>query len=90
MESLSTGCSVVASNTQPVREVIESGKEGILVDFFDTNALASRIDELIKDPAYRSILSKNARNKIVDSKYDLKNCLREQVELIEEVIQSCS
>ncbi len=41
LEALSTGCVVVGSKTAPVMEVIEDEVNGLLVDFFDTEAIAS-------------------------------------------------
>ena len=86
MESLSTGCSIVASNTAPVQEIIKSGQEAILVDFFDPDGMASRIDELIQDTEHRIYLGNNARNKIVHSQYDLEYTLKNQLQLINEVL----
>ena len=34
LEAMAVGCSIVASDTQPVREVIRNGVNGLLVDFF--------------------------------------------------------
>jgi len=61
LEAMAAGCVIVASNTQPVREVIEDGENGILVDFFDTAALSSRLIEALSNPEKYSRLSKNAR-----------------------------
>lgn len=47
MEAMSCGAVVLASDTAPVREVIEDGRNGFLTDFFDTDTMASRIDDLL-------------------------------------------
>ena len=84
-ESLSTGCCVVASNTDPVQEAITSGSNGILVDFFDIDGMAARVDELIKDSEHRHFLKKAARQRVIESKYDLKTCLSKQLNVINEI-----
>ena len=48
IEALSAGCAVVASDTDPVREVIREGDNGLLVDFFDTGRLADRICDALE------------------------------------------
>jgi glycosyltransferase involved in cell wall biosynthesis len=86
MESLSTGCAVVASNTPPVQEVITAGQEGILVDFFDPEGLAARVDELLADPAKRKSLGDKARQTIIKRGYDLKTCLNQQLNIVYELM----
>jgi hypothetical protein len=39
LEAMSMGATIVASDVAPVREVMEHGKTGLLVDFFDPAAL---------------------------------------------------
>jgi glycosyltransferase involved in cell wall biosynthesis len=48
LEALSAGCLVVGSRTGPVEEVITDGTNGYLVDFFDVEALATRIVEAVE------------------------------------------
>ena len=86
MESLSTGCAVVASDTPPVKEVINAGKQGLLVDFFDPDGLAGRVDELLADPKRRQSLGKKARQTILERGYDLKSCLKQQLALVDELM----
>ena len=88
MESLSTGCTVVASDTPPVREVIEPGQQGVLVDFFDVEGLAARVDELLQDPERRARLSKRARSTILERGYDLPTCLQRQIGMIERLMET--
>lgn len=83
MESLSTGCAVVASDTPPVKEVINAGKQGLLVDFFDPEGLAARVDELLADPKRRQALGKKARQMILERGYDLESCLKQQLQLVD-------
>jgi glycosyltransferase involved in cell wall biosynthesis len=50
LEALASGCLVVASDTAPVREVIEDGENGLLVGFFDEKALVERVVNALNNP----------------------------------------
>jgi glycosyltransferase involved in cell wall biosynthesis len=50
LEALALGCTVVASDVAPVREVISHGQNGLLVPFFDTDALARKSIEVLQSP----------------------------------------
>jgi len=41
LEAMATGCLVVASNTEPVREVVTEGRNGLLVDLRSPEAIAA-------------------------------------------------
>lgn len=47
LEALACGCQVIASDTAPVREVIRDGENGLLVDFFDGEALVGCALEIL-------------------------------------------
>src|SRR5262249_55203071 len=83
LESMAAGGLVVASKTPPVEEVIEHGKNGLLVDFHDHDALARAIDEAIAKRGALRHIRDNARRTVV-KRYDLKRvCLPAQVKLVE-------
>ena len=44
---MAAGCSIVASDTPPVREVISHGENGLLVDFFSPEQQAEAIESLL-------------------------------------------
>jgi glycosyltransferase involved in cell wall biosynthesis len=50
MNALSCGATVLASSTAPVQEVIERGRNGLLVDFFDVDGLAETADRVLDAP----------------------------------------
>ena len=75
IEAMSAGCVVVGSRTAPVQEVIDHGREGLLVDFFDVTGLARQVCEVLADPAVHAGLRQRARERAV-AQYDLAtHCL---------------
>jgi glycosyltransferase involved in cell wall biosynthesis len=88
LEAMSAGCAIVASNTQPVREVIEDDKTGRLVDFFDVAGLAESVCSLLDAPEDRLRLGVNARA-FVREHYDLRRvCLPRQIQWVLELERS--
>ena len=86
LEAMSCGCSVIASDTQPLHEVIQDGENGLLVDFFDSENLCNQILKLLDDDKLRKKISTNAR-KFAVKNYDLKTiCLPNQIQWIESIL----
>ncbi len=86
MEAMAAGCLIVASDTAPVHEVIEDGKNGLLVDFFDVKALADKVASALADPKPHADRRRDAR-KLVVERYDLaKCCLPRMLELVSELV----
>jgi glycosyltransferase involved in cell wall biosynthesis len=67
---MACGCAVVASDVAPVREVIQHGKNGLLVDFFDQPALCDAIDRVLDHPDRMQKMRDAARKTVVE-RYDL-------------------
>ncbi|MDP2794804.1 MAG: glycosyltransferase family 4 protein [Sulfurisoma sp.] len=79
LEAMSTGCSIVASDTAPLREAIRHDDTGRLVDFFDAKGLVDTVCALLDDSAARARLGANARA-FAQARYDLKTaCLPRQL-----------
>jgi glycosyltransferase involved in cell wall biosynthesis len=77
LEAMAAGCLVVSSRTAPVEEVIRDGDNGLLVDFFDCDGLASRVIEALagKDGIDNDCIKAAARQTVLD-RYDLNTvCL---------------
>jgi len=74
LNALACGAPVVASDTPPVREVIEHGRTGLLTDFFDADALASTIEKVIDDPEAHRRLGQ-AGVELVAQRYATDVCL---------------
>ena len=86
LEAMSAARVVVGSRTGPVEEVITHGRNGLLVDFFDTDALARQVVQVLADPPGHAHLGRHARESVV-SRYDLTTvCLPAQLQLIESLI----
>jgi glycosyltransferase involved in cell wall biosynthesis len=84
MEALSAGCVVIGSQTAPVTEVID-GQNGILTPFFDLEALAERVIDVLACPHRYRRMREKARGTIVE-RYDLRRvCLPAMRSLIEEI-----
>jgi glycosyltransferase involved in cell wall biosynthesis len=83
LEAMSAAKVVVASRTGPVEEVIEHGRNGLLVDFFDGKGLADQVCAVLSNPGEHQPLGTAARETVV-SRYDLRTvCLPAQASLIE-------
>ncbi len=81
LEAMSIGLPVIGSNTEPVLEVIENEKNGIITDFFDENELAKNVERVINDGEFRRHIGENAKITI-EQRYSLKKCLPKQIALI--------
>lgn len=60
-EALAIGCAIVGSDSQPVREFIKHGENGLLTSFFDPPALAKTVLGLLEDTRLNQKLRANAR-----------------------------
>ena len=87
LEALSAGCLVVGSRTPPVEEVLRHRENGLLVDFFDTAAIADAVVDALANPeAYRSIRER-ARRTVIEG-YDLHTlALPAQLKLVREAAE---
>lgn len=89
MEAMATGCLIVGSKTAPVEEVITDGENGLLVDFFDHQALADRLAEALSPSLRLSTLRSNARQSVMD-KYDVKKVVPQHLALLQQFANSHS
>jgi glycosyltransferase involved in cell wall biosynthesis len=64
LEAMSVGCAIVGSDTEPVKEFIEHDKHGLLMPFFDQEALIHQTVRLLDDADLRQRLGQEARKKI--------------------------
>jgi glycosyltransferase involved in cell wall biosynthesis len=87
MEAMASGCAIVASRTAPIEEVMQDGDNGHLVDFFDTDALADKVSDVLTHPEQQESIRANARQTIVE-RYDLKTvCLPAYLALFRRLVR---
>lgn len=79
LEAMSIGCLVIGSKTAPVEEVLQHGRNGLLTDFFDPEALAHTIADALARRDALAPLRLQARQDMVE-RYDLlTRCLPRQL-----------
>ena len=87
MNALACGATVLASDTAPVREMIEHGKNGLLVDFFDVDGFAETANRVLDAPREFKRLGA-AGMEMIRSRYSLDVCLPQMMELYEETVSA--
>lgn len=70
VEAMSAECNIVASDTAPVRELLDNDSASI-VSFFDHAALAAQVVEILRDPQTFRARAQLARAKVIAA-YDAK------------------
>ncbi len=85
LEAMATGAFVIGSATAPVSEVIEDGRNGWLVDFFDTRAMAERVADGLAQRHDMTALRQAARQTVLD-RYALTTCLAAQKAMISDAV----
>lgn len=60
LEAMASGCLIIGSDTAPVREVIEDGRNGLLVDFFDGERVAEKALQALAEPERFQALRRQA------------------------------
>lgn len=81
LEAMSCGCLLVASDTEPVREVLRNGRNGFLTPFNDPGALAQRLIFCLGHQKELAHVRTGARNTILN-KYNLSTLLPLQIRLL--------
>jgi glycosyltransferase involved in cell wall biosynthesis len=81
IEAMAVGCLILASDVAPVREAIEDGRTGFLIDARDARLLATRTADLLADRHKLGSIRQAARDDAV-GRFDFKRCLVAQTALI--------
>jgi len=80
------GARIVASDVASVREAVTHGETGMLVDFFDHDALAAQVVDMLARPDDHAHLGGAARAHAV-AQYDfLTKCLPEHIAQINALV----
>lgn len=86
VNSLSCGCTVLSSDTPPVREFITNGRNGFLEGFYDVDRLAERALQVLEAPEkYRDLGVAGAN--MVRQRYDLRKTLPRLLNLFERAVE---
>jgi len=80
MNALACGATALASDTAPVREMIVHGKNGLLTDFFDIEAMANAAENVLNRPQEFKHLGQ-AGMEMIRERYSLEVCLPQMLEL---------
>jgi len=66
LEAMALECLIIGSDTGPLRDAIANGKNGILLDFFDVDALSNALISACRTPKKYSRLRTAARKTVVE------------------------
>ncbi len=80
MEAMAVQCVIIGSATPPVEEVIEDGRNGLLCNFFSSQQIADRVDQVLDHPLRMRHLGEEARRNIIEH-YNVKDELAEYQKL---------
>jgi glycosyltransferase involved in cell wall biosynthesis len=87
MDALACGCTILASDTPPVSEVIGHEQNGLLAGFFDVDAFARQALRVLADPeAFRPL--GQAGVSLIDEKYSLGRTIPLTIEFYRRVLES--
>lgn len=86
LEAMSCGCLLVASDTEPVREVASDGHNALLTDFHSPKAIAERTIEALENRDRLQVVRERARQTIINN-YDLQKLLPRRLALLGEAVR---
>jgi len=81
LEAMATECQIVASDTAPVREVIEHRRNGVLVPFHDASALAATVADALARRGGPTDNRRAARDTILE-RFDKRLCVRRALRIL--------
>jgi len=84
LEAMGAGALVVGSDTEPVRELITDGENGVLVPFFEPETLTDKLCHILDNNGDYQAMRDKARKTIVDQ-YAIKDVVPKYWEMIKSV-----
>ncbi|MGK7861971.1 glycosyltransferase family 4 protein [Falsiroseomonas sp. E2-1-a4] len=85
LEAMACGALIVGSDTPPVTEVVQHGRNGLLVPFFEPERLAQTVLKVLAEPEHHAGLAAQGRADII-ARYDLRtHCLPRQLDMVEKL-----
>ena len=86
LEAMAMEATIVASDVAPVREAITHGKTDLLVDFFNPDAFAGQVIDVLQNPDKYQRLGPEARKHVVRNYDFLTKCLPEHIAQINALV----
>lgn len=84
LEAMACGAMVIGSATDPVKEVVQDGKNGLLVGFHDQDGLIQAVSDIIQNPDQYKALRREAR-RTIKKNYQKELCISRQLALIDAI-----
>ena len=84
LEAMACGCLIVASDTAPVKEVVVDGENGLLVDFFDPEAIASKVCSVLTRLGDFGLMAKSAKS--TAQKFDAREGVKAYFDIFERLL----
>jgi glycosyltransferase involved in cell wall biosynthesis len=81
LEAMACGALVLGSDNEPVRELIQHGRNGLLSPFDRADLLAAQVLDVLADPARFAPLAAEGR-RTIEQRYELGHCARAYGQLV--------
>lgn len=85
VEAMAAECAIVASDVAPVQDAITNGVEGVLLPFFDVNALSETLIRAVREPEAFASMGSAARKRALRD-YDQTRGTAGWLALIDELV----
>jgi glycosyltransferase involved in cell wall biosynthesis len=88
LEAMACGCLIVASDTAPVRDAVRHGENGLLVDFFSPDEIASTVGAVLSAPEEFAPLRRGALETVRDRYDQVRSGTPEWLHIIDTAVQA--